>query len=148
MSPLLRGSSCSPCPRLGPLRDQATVDSPPTEGVLGVQLRLQALLDGEDDSSGSGREGAGSGFDPGAEPLLKELSLVKAVLAHCDLERHLPLSRAGYWTRIERGIISSSVAIRHKAIPACRRSRDPRRAIFAKGNCNEKKRIEYEQGSP
>lgn len=88
-----------------------------------LQLKLQALLDGELSEREHRELEAALASDPEARALLTELRHTSAALANFEAETRLPASREFYWSRIQREIQRQEKIpnARPAALPAWRR---------------------------
>lgn len=72
------------------------------------QLKLQAWVDGELAEPDAAEVAGLTARDPAAQALVDELRVLQAWCQLEEVDRHLPESRAFYWSKIERGIAALS----------------------------------------
>ncbi len=82
---------------------------------MNIELKLQALVDGELDACGLREVEALLARDEFASSLVQELKWTKSAIRHSEAGASLPESREFFWSKIERGIAAEA---RNQASPA------------------------------
>lgn len=82
---------------------------------MNIELKLQALVDGELDARESREVEALLARDENAAALVQELKWTKSAVRNGETEASLVESREFFWSKIERGIAAEA---RNQAVPA------------------------------